>query len=736
MQADGLARSEIAPSSLTRPRPSRPLLAVVGAYLAVYAGWQLFGWGGSGAKSLIGDLVFVPVYVGATAMAWSASRRCAGVPRLRSAWRLIAIGLAFYLLGILLQSYYEIFAGSKPFPSLADPAYLMCYPFALAGLLRFPQTGESHSQRRRTLIDCATVAIAGGAVIWYVVLGPTTLVAGANLAQTLVSVGAPVGDLMLIVGLATVLLRRTVASSGLALRVLAAGLVFWVAADVVYGWTSLHSVYRGGDPVDALYMVALSLFLLGGAAQRRPTPADDIAKATSTWRASWLPWFGVALAFVLLGFSLRHDAFVPAGGLFISAAAVAVLVALRQFFAQRELLSTHRELELAHEELAALATTDPVTMLPNHRALVTAINGELSRSQRQGPGFAVVFFDVDHFKLFNDSVGHAAGDTALRELGEVARSCLRGMDAVGRWGGEEFVALLPKTGADAAMVVTQRLRAAIAAHSFSVTERPHLTCSFGVSVYPDDGVTRTELIDAADQAMYAAKRFGRNQVFRAADPVVAALGSGSHRAAARDEDAVSGSVEALALLIDERDNKTGAHSSEVADLAGRLAVELGCDESQLFAIRMAARLHDIGKVAVPDAIFRKPGALTDAEWALMKQHTVVGGDVLSLIPALRSIAPWVRAHHERWDGTGYPDGLVGDDIPLAVRILSVADAFDAMVSERPYSRRMNEADALSEVIRCAGTQFDPRVVAALERLLQSGTITSGAGNTAHALPVL
>jgi diguanylate cyclase (GGDEF)-like protein/putative nucleotidyltransferase with HDIG domain len=655
------------------------------------------------------------------------------VPRLRSAWRLIAIGLAFYLLGILLQSYYEIFAASKPFPSLADPAYLMCYPFALAGLLRFPQSGESQSQRRRTLIDCATIAIAGGAVVWYAVLGPTTLVAGATLPQELVSVGAPVGDLMLIVGLATVLLGRTVASSRLALRVLAVGLVFWVAADLVYSWTSLHSAYSGGDPVDALYIVTFSLFLLGAAAQRRPTPTDPMAKATSAWRASWLPWFGVALAFALLGFSLRNDAFVPAGGLFISAVAVVVLVAVRQFFAQRELLSTHRELELAHEELAALVTTDPVTMLPNHRALVTAINEQLSGSQRRSRSFALVFFDVDHFKLFNDSVGHAAGDTALRELGEVARRCLRGMDTVGRWGGEEFVALLPDTTADGAMALTQRLRAAIAAHIFSVTERPHLTCSLGVAIYPDDGVTRAQLIEAADQAMYAAKRFGRNQVVGAADPVVTALGAGSHRPDARDEDAIRGSLEVLALLVDERDTNTGSHASEVADLAGRLAVELGCDQSQSSAIRMAARLHDIGKVAVPDAIFMKPGPLTGPEKAVMKQHPVVGGDILSLIPAVRSIAPWVRAHHERWDGTGYPDGLAGEEIPLEGRILAVADALDAMVSERPYSEPMDEAEALSEVVRCAGAQFDPLVVAALERILDSPTPTSSGANTAPAL---
>jgi HD-GYP domain-containing protein (c-di-GMP phosphodiesterase class II) len=160
-----------------------------------------------------------------------------------------------------------------------------------------------------------------------------------------------------------------------------------------------------------------------------------------------------------------------------------------------------------------------------------------------------------------------------------------------------------------------------------------------------------------------------------------------------------------------------AHASNVADLAGRLAVELGCNPSQASAIRLAAHLHDIGKVAIPDAILLKPGPLTESEWLQMKTHPVIGSDVVGLIPELRSIAPIVRAHHERWDGSGYPDGLAGEEIPLPARILSVADAFDAMVAERPYSEPMPEAAALSEVMRCGGTQFDPRVVMAMKRTL-------------------
>jgi HD-GYP domain-containing protein (c-di-GMP phosphodiesterase class II) len=190
------------------------------------------------------------------------------------------------------------------------------------------------------------------------------------------------------------------------------------------------------------------------------------------------------------------------------------------------------------------------------------------------------------------------------------------------------------------------------------------------------------------------------------------------RAAERAEDALTGAVDALVVLMDARDKSTSAHASHAASLAGRLAAELECDPAQCSAVRVAARLHDLGKVAVPDAILLKPGALTESEWELMKKHPVIGSDVLNRIPALCSLAPMVRAHHERWDGTGYPDGLAGTEIPLPARILSVADAFDAMVATRPYSPPMGRAAALSEVRRCSGTQFDPRVVVALEQILR------------------
>lgn len=716
-----------------QPRGSRPLRATlwaVGAYLVAYLGWQAFRWGGTSLKELIGDLAFVPVYGGAAAASWSAARRCHDVPRLRSAWRLIAIGVSFYLAGVLIQAYYEVFAASKPYPSLADPAYLMLYPFVLAGLLRFPHPGESGGTRVRALIDCAIVAVAGGAVVWYAVLGPATLTRGTVL-ETVVSVAAPVGDLVLMGALSTALLRRTVPSSDAALRWLAAGLVSLVAAELVYGWASLHSSYSGGDPVDFLYLLALSLFLIGAAAQGAPA-ADDVRVASTRSRTSWLPWLGVVLVFTLLGVAERHHSFVPIGGLLLSAAGVTGLVAIRQIVAQRQLIAAHRELERAHAELerahaelAALATTDPVTLLLNHRALIAAVDREISRSARLESPCAVVFLDVDHFKLLNDRFGHAAGDSALRDLGALARTTLRVTDMVGRWGGEEFVAVLPDTSRAEARLAAERLRSAIAAHSFCGDAEVRLTCSLGVAIYPEDGCSRAALIDAADRAMYTAKRFGRNQTFVADDPAVGALDDDAG-STADGNDLLADTVEALAVLVDERDSYTDTHATSVSELARRVAVELTCDSDAVATVVAAARLHDIGKVAVPDAILMKRGRLTDDEWCLMRKHPVVGADVLSRISALRAIAPVVRAHHERWDGHGYPDGLAREEIPLAARVIAAADAFDAMVAGRPYREAIDPDSALAEIRRCSGTQFDPRVVAAMERALETGVLQHAA----------
>jgi diguanylate cyclase (GGDEF)-like protein/PAS domain S-box-containing protein len=374
--------------------------------------------------------------------------------------------------------------------------------------------------------------------------------------------------------------------------------------------------------------------------------------------------------------------------------------------------------QVLQERILALAATDPITELPNHRALLARLDQELERARRYDRPCSLLFLDLDHFKALNDGYGHTAGDAVLGQFAGLLRAQMRGMDTVGRWGGEEFVAILPELQADEALALAETVRAAVAAHTFSVGGGLHLTCSVGMASCPTHAQEREGLLGAADHAMYGAKRFGRNQVRAAHDPAVRALFREGYPEQGREEAAMVGMVEALVTLVEARDYSTGRHSQRVADLVLQLALALGLPASEAQMIALASRLHDVGKVAIPDAVLQKPARLTEEEWELIHTHPLVGAEVVSRIPALRPLAPVIRAHHERWDGQGYPDHLKGEAIPLGARILTVVDAYVAMTVDRPYQHACAPAAALAELHRCAGSQFDPHVVEAVTFLLR------------------
>ncbi|HUZ28146.1 MAG TPA: diguanylate cyclase [Solirubrobacteraceae bacterium] len=453
----------------------------------------------------------------------------------------------------------------------------------------------------------------------------------------------------------------------------------------------------------------------------------------------WVP-FLVAVLFVLLHHGIMGTldshavfnrpaewadpwAWAALHALFVALAGIAGVAAWRLNEQVRgRMKATQVQLQAAHDELAALATTDPLTGLANHRAVIGVIEQEIERSRRYRRTFSILFLDLDHFKALNDTSGHRMGDDALKAVGGLLKQRLRGVDTPARWGGEEFLAILPETDREEALAAAEKLREAVAQHGFGETGM-HLTCSIGVAEYPRDGADRSGLIDAADRAMYAAKSLGRNQALSAGDPAVLALGEHTSDSS-RDALALAGAIEALAMLVDVRDDYTGTHASDVSRLAHAVALqlELGAGEAQLISV--AARLHDVGKVAVPDAILRKQGRLTEDEWTIMRTHPVVGAEVVGLIPALRPIAPILRAHHERVDGTGYPDGLSGDEIPLGARVIAVADAYSAMVSDRPYRKALDADVALTELRANSGTQFDSAVFAAFEAILSGPEASS------------
>jgi diguanylate cyclase (GGDEF)-like protein len=572
----------------TDPSLRRGMLAL-GAFLLLYASWQAFRWTAAN-RALIGELAFIPVNGAAVYTAWRASRRCRGSRRLRQAWLLVAIAVASYLAGDLIQIVYEASSGQTPYPSIADGFFVAFYPILLLGLLRFPTARRIGERAAELALDISIVAIGGGAVVIYVVLGPNAVANSNDVLQTMLSIAAPVGDVILLVGLASVLLRGGLAASRGALRLIAVGLIAFVSADLVYGYIVLHGVYTGGDSVDILWIAALALFAVAPTFQR-PVEADDRRDAPehalARGRLISLPYGAVVVGFGMFAVAERNQPLFPQQTLAMVAIALAALVAIRQLLAQRRLLAVQEELQEAHDELAALATTDALTGLANHRSIVDIIDVELVRARRQKRPFALLFLDVDHFKQLNDSFGHLAGDEALRELGALMRRCLREIDTVGRWGGEEFVAVLPETDSPEAVATAERIRADVEGHRSS----HGFTCSIGVASYPEDATERSKLVELADTAMYAAKRHGRNCTVAAGDPTGSRASDVAPGAVATGATAAAGRLvetESRAHYLADHDILTGLYNRE------RLTEEL---DRQL---RYAARYARAGAVLLID----------------------------------------------------------------------------------------------------------------------------------------
>ncbi len=430
-------------------------------------------------------------------------------------------------------------------------------------------------------------------------------------------------------------------------------------------------------------------------------------------------------------------------GICVAGMVLSGLVALRSFFIaqkmvvragelqrlQKELGAKNRVLSETNTRLQALATTDPLTGLANHRALVAALEHELARAYRYRHECSILFLDIDHFKALNDGYGHAVGDSVLRDFASLLQQQIREIDVPGRWGGEEFLVILPETGEQEARVIAERARSAVAAHAFTMGGGMSLTCSIGIATFPGDARERDGLVTCADQAMYAAKKLGRNQVRSASDPATLALSKSNAEQGSREDVTLSGIVEALNALVEAHDCYTGQHTRRVAALATRLALALGLDATEARMIGLAGRLHDIGKVGISEAVLQKPERLNEQEHASMQEHTIVGAEIISRIPSLRALVPVIRTHHERWDGAGYPDGLAGTAIPLGARIVAVADAYDAIITERHYQPARDDAAALSELRRCAGTQFDPEIVRVLGEILMQDKNNIATSNT-------
>ena len=490
-------------SSWTRAR-WLPTAVAMGVLLVLYACWQVLDWP-AGDRKMIGDLFFFPVGLAAIWTALAASRRCRERPGLRWAWRLLAVASFAYLGGDVAQLLYEL-GGEMPYPSVADALYLLFYPCALGGLLCFPAGRHDRGAWVRLGMDLGLVAIGGASTVIYMVLGPTLLQNDPNPLSSAVSIAYPVGDMVLLVGVGLALLRRRASGGVSPLRFMIMGLLFFVAADLVYSNLQLNGAYSGGDPVDSLWMIAIAFFAVAGSAQARPESTVGATAVPERRRASWVPYIAVGVSFGLLVFDQRHDSMLPHAVLVISAVLSATLVSARQFLVQRALLSSQDR--LAHQSLH-----DALTDLPNRVLLIDRAEQMLARARRDQVPIAALYVDLDGFKHINDSLGHAAGDELLQIVSARLSGVIREADTVGRLGGDEFVVLLESVALDAGPELAAERICEVLSQPIELTNMhsPALVVTASVGIALGQAGSADELLRDADFALYEAKRAGRNR---------------------------------------------------------------------------------------------------------------------------------------------------------------------------------------------------------------------------------
>ncbi len=390
---------------------------------------------------------------------------------------------------------------------------------------------------------------------------------------------------------------------------------------------------------------------------------------------------------------------------------------------REDILEKQEKLEKANIELQVMAITDGLTKLYNHRYFQDCLGKAVSIAEQEGKSVTLMILDIDHFKYYNDLFGHQAGDKLLEELAQLLIRELGPNDMVARYGGEEFTVILYDSDNRNGMLIAEKIRAAVEAFPFPGREQQpdgKVTVSIGVASFPENAKNKEELVRLADEALYKAKSCSRNKVelyFSVLDDLKHDLN--------KSEAELINSIKMLVRIINAKDKYTFGHSERVGRYAVSIAEAMGLPPEEVKTIRMGAFLHDVGKIEISRGILMKKGPLTEEEFETVRQHPIWGAGIIKAVESLHPTLPLIKYHHERFDGTGYPLGLKGKQIPLHARIMAVADSFDAMTSNRPYTKSKNLNEALDELRRCAGTQFDHEVVEVFLGILQEEKIKVG-----------
>ena len=573
----------------------------------------------------------------------------------RLAWSFIGAGLTLWGIG---NVYYLFFLHDPiPIPSPADGMWITFYLLSYAGLVLLMRARISEFRASGWLdgmIGATAIAAAATAVVFDAVLnavGGSKWAVATNLAYPLAD-GVLIAMVMVVLGVSGWV-------AGRAWMLIALGFAVFAVSDSVYLYQTAVGTYVPGRLVDVGWPLGM-LLVAYAAGVRGPVLAKPRLDGVVSLVLPVL--FGLASCGILV-----YDHFDSLNVVAIALACLSLLGVVARmglaFIENVQMLATSR-----HE-----AVTDMLTGLPNRRRLLYDLEAQLEQAE---PCMLTVF-DLNGFKHYNDTFGHTAGDALLSRLGARLQTAVAPAGVAYRMGGDEFCALVP-LGRE-----PEQIAAALREDGpgFSIS------AAFGTVLVPKEATTVSNALTTADDRMYAQKTGAR-------------------------ESAGEQSSNVLFRAVIERDQELGEHLEDVAELAFAVGVKLGIPFQELHQLRWAARLHDVGKMAIPDSILLKPGPLDEDEWEFVRGHTIVGQRILEAAPALGGTGALVRSSHERWDGAGYPDRLAGGEIPLASRIIAACDAFDAMVSDRPYRPARTAREALQELALGAGTQFDPDVVTA------------------------
>jgi two-component system cell cycle response regulator len=650
----------------TRPTPITCILALLVGGLGVLALHTLDGIGGQRRDGIFDQGIYGVLMGGA---ALTVLARGLLVRAQRAAWLTLGAGLLCWCLGDL---YYTLFVSSSRVAggsvSPADGLYLVFYPCCYVALVLL-MGAHLRELRIGMWLDGLIGGLAAAAVGAAAVLPPILDGAHGDTASMAVALAYPTGDLLLLV-FAIGALGMTGWRPGRVWLLIAASMLVSAVADSAYLYQTATSSYRVGDWIQVLWPTSAMLLAI---AAWTPWPRPR-RRRVEDWRLVSVPTLSLLAALgVFVYGNLHRQLTVPALVLAI-ATVLAVCV---------HLIMTVRENIAMLVGSRRLALTDPLTGLGNRRQLMEDLHVACRRAGA-GESWELVLYDLNGFKRYNDTFGHPAGDALLARLSEKLRSIVAPHGTAYRMGGDEFCVLFRNTSGPTDAAVVQASVAALSEHGpgFSIG------ASHGVVSIPNTVSDPAVIMQLADQRLYRRKD------------------------ETREASAVQQLRDVLLQAFEERYPDLQEHQRGVGSLALTVGRRLGMSGEELDVLARAAELHDVGKIAIPDAILHKTGPLDAEEWRFMHRHTILGERILMAAAALRPVARLVRSSHERFDGGGYPDQLRGIEIPLGARVIFVCDAFDAMTSERTYSRAIAPAEALAELRACAGTQFDPTVVAA------------------------